>query len=73
MDGLSCPHPPRAIIRVDRLLLRPRTQLQRRKLDDFEGESYAISPVTVIVQKDGTQQWVEADVFPWNGDEELSN
>jgi gamma-glutamylcyclotransferase (GGCT)/AIG2-like uncharacterized protein YtfP len=30
---------------VDGLLLRPRTQSQRRKLEEFEGESYEISPV----------------------------
>jgi len=57
---------------VDGLLFRPQTPSQRRKLDDFEGESYAVTPITVLVEKNGTQDRVDADVYLWNGDTELS-
>jgi hypothetical protein len=38
---------------------------------DFEGELYAVSSVIVIVEKNGTQKWVEVDVYLWNRDAEL--
>ncbi|KIM36018.1 hypothetical protein M413DRAFT_449462 [Hebeloma cylindrosporum] len=58
---------------TDGLLFRPQTRSQRRKLDDFEGESYEVTPVTVIVEKHGMQERVDADVYLWNGDAELSS
>ena len=52
---------------VDGLLLYPRDESQRRKLDDFEGEAYAVIPVQVtVVGEQG--QMVDADVYLWNGD-----
>jgi len=35
---------------IDGVILRPRTYSQRQKLDNFEGELYAVSPVTIIVE-----------------------
>lgn len=64
-------HDPSSV--VDGLLLRPQTQSQRRKLDDFEGESYTLTQVTVIVEKNGLQERVDADVYLWNGDAEVSH
>jgi len=53
---------------VDGPLLQLRTQSQSRKLDKFEGESYAVSPVTVIAEKNGRLQWVKTNVYLWNRD-----
>ena len=66
-------HDPSSV--VDGLLLRPQTQSQRCKLDDFEGETYSVTPVTVIVEKGGIEEQVDADVYLWsgNGEDELSN
>jgi len=58
---------------VDGLILRSRTQSQRRRLDDFEGETYSVTPVTVIVKKNGIEEQVDADVYLWNGKDELAH
>ena len=57
---------------VDGLILRPQTQSQRRKLDDFEGETYSVTPVTVIVKTSGIEEQIDADVYVWNGEARLS-
>ncbi|KAK0438501.1 uncharacterized protein EV420DRAFT_1209270 [Desarmillaria tabescens] len=49
---------------VDGLLLRPQDKSQRRKLDDFEGEAYIVTPVQVAVEG----QMVDADIYLWNGE-----
>ena len=52
---------------VDGLLLRPQDKSQRKKLDDFEGEAYAMTPVQVaVVGEEG--QMVDADIYLWNGE-----
>ncbi|KAF7980459.1 hypothetical protein HWV62_37922 [Athelia sp. TMB] len=52
---------------VDGLLLCLQDNSQRKKLDDFEGEAYMVSPVQVtIVGEEG--QMVDADVYLWNGE-----
>lgn len=52
---------------VDGLLLCPQNKSQRRKLDDFEGEAYTVTPVQVtVVGEEG--QMVEADIYLWNGE-----
>lgn len=52
---------------VDGLLLCPQDRSQRRKLDDFEGEAYAVAPVQVaVVGEDG--RMVDADIYLWNGE-----
>lgn len=33
----------------------------------------AVSAATVIIEKNRMQQWVEVDVYLWNGDTELSD
>ncbi|KAH7189580.1 AIG2-like family-domain-containing protein [Fusarium flagelliforme] len=56
---------------VDGYLLILETMSQRKKLDDFEGEAYKITPVEVVME-DGTR--VEADMYVWDGDmEKLSD
>jgi hypothetical protein len=52
---------------VDGLLLYPQDKSQRKKLDDFEGETYTVTPVqvTVVGEED---QIVDADIYLWNGD-----
>ena len=57
---------------VDGLVLRPQTQSHRRKVDDFEGETYSVTPVTVIVKKSGIEEQVDADVYVWNGKDKVS-
>ncbi len=51
---------------VDGLLLCPQDKSQRKKLDDFEGETYVVTPVqvTVVGEED---QVVDADIYLWNG------
>lgn len=49
---------------VEGRLLRPQTLSQRQKLDNFEGETYKITPVKVTC--DGMD--VEADAYVWDGD-----
>jgi hypothetical protein len=45
------------------------TSSQRKKLDDFEGESYKPTPVSVTVFRDGEpDEIVEADVYLWDGE-----
>ncbi|KAK4148554.1 hypothetical protein C8A00DRAFT_47611 [Chaetomidium leptoderma] len=56
---------------VDGYLAASLTASQRRKLDDFEGETYKATPVTVnLLGEDGqpTGQIVEADMYVWDGD-----
>ncbi|KAI1070149.1 hypothetical protein LB507_007942 [Fusarium sp. FIESC RH6] len=56
---------------VDGYLLILETKSQRKKLDDFEGEAYKVTPVEVVME-DGTK--VEADMYVWDGDiERLSD
>jgi len=39
---------------------------QRKKLDDFEGEAYMVTPVQVtVVGEEG--RMVDADIYLWNG------
>ena len=57
---------------VDGLLFRPATHSQRKKLDDFEGETYHPTPVfvqTAAADGKGTEL-IEADIYLWNGDPE---
>lgn len=49
---------------TDGLLFVPETRSQRIKLDDFEGEAYAVTSVEVTIEG-GV---VEADAYVWNGD-----
>jgi hypothetical protein len=52
---------------VDGLLLCPQDQSQRKKLDDFEGEEYVVTPVQVtVIGEEG--QMVDADIYLWNGE-----
>lgn len=52
---------------VDGLLLCPQNKSQRKKLDDFEGEAYTMTPVQVtVVGEEG--HMVDADVYVWNGE-----
>ena len=52
---------------VDGLLLCPQDKSQRKKLDDFEGEAYVVTPVQVnVVGEEG--QVVDADIYLWNGE-----
>ncbi|KAL2021897.1 hypothetical protein VTK56DRAFT_6492 [Thermocarpiscus australiensis] len=56
---------------VDGYLLTPKTTSQRRKLDDFEGETYKITPVTVTILDDDGQPTgdnIEADMYVWDRD-----
>lgn len=47
---------------VNGLLLRPQNKSQRRKLDDFEGETYAVTLVQdMVVGEEG--QGVDADIL----------
>ncbi|KAF9478449.1 hypothetical protein BDN70DRAFT_906744 [Pholiota conissans] len=55
---------------VDGLLLYPQSKSERRKLDDFEGEAYVVTPVQVSVV--GDKDWtVDADIYLWNGDSDM--
>lgn len=63
-------HEPESV--VDGYLLRPKTICQRRKLDDFEGETYQLKSVSVTIDLD--QKTLEADVYLWAGDKnQLTN
>ncbi len=54
---------------VDGFLLCLQDNSQRRKLDDFEGEIYLVTPIQVtIVGEEG--QMVDADTYVWNGERE---
>ncbi|KAK1764339.1 hypothetical protein QBC33DRAFT_203470 [Phialemonium atrogriseum] len=50
---------------VDGLLLTFETSSQRKKLDDFEGETYRVAPVSVTLD---TGETVEADMYVWAGE-----
>ncbi|KAM0563134.1 hypothetical protein ACHAPJ_000848 [Fusarium lateritium] len=52
---------------VDGYLLSLNTTFQRKKLDDFEGETYKITPVLVTLEDGST---VDADMYVWNGDKD---
>lgn len=51
---------------VDGYLLELSTTSQRRKLDDFEGETYVPTPVSVQITE--SQEIVSADMYVWAGD-----
>jgi hypothetical protein len=52
---------------ADGLLLCPQDKSQRKKLDDFEGEAYMVTPVQVtVVGEEG--QMVEAVIYLWNSE-----
>ncbi|TFK96406.1 Butirosin biosynthesis, BtrG-like protein [Pterulicium gracile] len=51
---------------VDGYLLNLETLSQRRKLDDFEGETYVSTAVVVKLNENGST--VEADMYTWDGD-----
>ncbi|KAF5025996.1 hypothetical protein F66182_1898 [Fusarium sp. NRRL 66182] len=53
---------------IDGCLLLLETKTQRTKLDDFEGERYTATPVSVTLDQDGSV--VDADMYVWNGDAE---
>ncbi|KAK7468304.1 hypothetical protein VKT23_002818 [Stygiomarasmius scandens] len=55
---------------VDGFLLRLQTKSQRRKLDDFEGEAYTVTPVSVMVKSESgdTVEIVDADMYVWAGE-----
>lgn len=50
---------------VDGYLLTLQTTSQRKKLDDFEGETYKVTPVLVELE-DGSM--VDGDMYVWDGD-----
>jgi gamma-glutamylcyclotransferase (GGCT)/AIG2-like uncharacterized protein YtfP len=52
---------------MDGCLLLLENASQRKKLDDFEGESYKVTPVTVSVE---SGEIAEADMHVWDGDRE---
>ncbi|KAF4976748.1 hypothetical protein FZEAL_6627 [Fusarium zealandicum] len=56
---------PDASSSVDGYLLDLETVSQRKKLDDFEGETYKVTPALVELQVGST---VEADIYLWDGD-----
>lgn len=59
---------------VDGYLLQTDTIFQRKKLDDFEGELYEITPIVVKIVGDNNQptgETIEADMYLWNGDRDL--
>jgi len=52
---------------IDSLLLCPQDKSQQKKLDDFEGEAYIVTPVQVtVVSSEG--QMVDVDIYLWNGE-----
>src|SRR5258705_5932509 len=54
---------------VDGFLLYLQDNFQRRKLDDFEGETYLVNPVQVtVIGEEG--QMVDADIYVWNDERE---
>ncbi|RSL66723.1 hypothetical protein CEP54_003558 [Fusarium duplospermum] len=50
---------------VDGYLLTLQTTSQRKKLDDFEGEAYKVTAVSVELEDGST---VEGDMYVWDGD-----
>jgi gamma-glutamylcyclotransferase (GGCT)/AIG2-like uncharacterized protein YtfP len=56
---------------IDGLLLTPETMTQRRKLDDFEGETYKItSVIATFFDAKGKLEMIEADMYIWDGEKE---
>ncbi|RFU33815.1 hypothetical protein B7463_g2579, partial [Scytalidium lignicola] len=55
---------------VSGCLLMLKTTSQRRKLDDFEGEAYLATPVSVTLLEgnEGHNTTVDADMYVWNGE-----
>ena len=54
---------------VDGLLLCPRDKSQRKKLDDFEGEAYMVTPAQVtVIDEEGQTRLVDAEIYLWNGE-----
>lgn len=55
---------------VDGYLITLATQSQRKKLDNFEGELYKVTPILVTIWgSDGqSEETIEADMYLWNGD-----
>lgn len=54
---------------VQGYLLDLETTSQRKKLDDFEGEAYKPTAVSVAVSRDGQpDEIVEADMYLWDGE-----
>lgn len=58
---------------VDGYLITLETASQRRKLDDFEGETYEPTPVAVEILGPGDEpcETLEADMYVWNGEADL--
>jgi gamma-glutamylcyclotransferase (GGCT)/AIG2-like uncharacterized protein YtfP len=57
---------------IDGYVLLLETTSQRRKLDDFEGEVYKVTPVTASIvrdsEHDNEQETIEVDMYVWDGD-----
>lgn len=58
---------------IDGYVLLLETTSQRRKLDDFEGESYKVTPVTASIERseddnDKEEDTIEVDMYIWDGD-----
>ncbi|KAL6301125.1 hypothetical protein BKA93DRAFT_828547 [Sparassis latifolia] len=58
---------------VQGLLLRLQSTSQRRKVDDFEGETYRVTAVRVrsVGDDDGEGKEIEADAYVWAGQPEM--
>ncbi|ATY61064.1 Major facilitator superfamily general substrate transporter [Cordyceps militaris] len=59
---------------VDGYLLQLDTRSQRKKLDDFEGETYAVeSTIVSLLGSDGhpTGETVQGDIYVWVGDKDM--
>lgn len=59
---------------VDGYLLQVDTASQRKKLDDFEGETYSVETTVVELLGDHslpTGEKVNADIYLWSGDKDL--
>lgn len=54
---------------ADGLLFCPQNNSQRRKLDDFEGEAYVVTPIQVIIVGEEGKM-VDADAYVWAGERE---
>ncbi|KAK0651413.1 hypothetical protein B0T16DRAFT_403875 [Cercophora newfieldiana] len=53
---------------IDGYLLLLETTSQRRKLDNFEGETYMVTPVAVSVENHEGGETIDADMYVWNRD-----
>ncbi|KAF8899518.1 hypothetical protein CPB84DRAFT_1143792 [Gymnopilus junonius] len=56
---------------IDGLLLRPQTDLQRRKIHEFMGRSYKVVRGSAFIEMEGVKVKVDADVYLWMGEPEL--